>query len=72
MVYPNPSEGLISIRNNNIGLSVYKIYNVKGLLICKDEFVDATTINIADQPAGVYLLKIISGEDECSKIIVKL
>lgn len=72
LLYPNPSEGIVNLKTNVELLSQYEIYNVKGLLICGGEFLDTATIDIRNQPAGVYLLKVICGESVCSKIIVKL
>lgn len=73
-VYPNPTDGIINVKTNagNELLSRYELYNVKGLLLNKSEFQNEVTIDIGNQPAGVYLLKIISGDDMCSDIIVKL
>lgn len=72
LVYPNPSEGIVSLKMKSELLSQYEIYNVKGLLICRGKFLDATTIDIRNQPAGVYLLRVVSGDEVSGRIVVKI
>ena len=73
-VYPNPNEGRVNVKMEAYGgiLSRYEMYDVKGLLVCKGNFTDEVTINIENQRAGIYLLRIIGGENVFSKIILKL
>lgn len=74
-VYPNPNEGVINVEINddNVGLSSrYEVYDMRGLLLCRGEFIDVVKIDIGNQPTGTYLLKVIGEDNACVKMIVKL
>ena len=59
--------------NNDYDLSaVYQIYDNKGVLVKTYNYVGNQEIDISNNPAGVYLLRIIKGESVCSKVVVKL
>lgn len=74
-VYPNPTEG-----NFRIGLpykdvlthAYYILYDMTGMQIIEGRLnVDETEVDIGNMLDGVYLLKIILGEELFYKIIVK-
>ena len=74
-VYPNPNYGLFivsmpdSVRKSN---STYKLYDIESQLITEGALGKyETEIDVGNKPAGVYLLKIINGEDVISKIVLK-
>lgn len=74
-VFPNPNSGCFKIIvpvdkwDNN---SYYELYDVNGVRIATDNLCDKVTdVDIGNMPAGIYLLKIIIGDDELSKIILK-
>lgn len=73
-VYPNPTDGSFriimpeSIRNEHAS---YLIYDLSGVLLVEQALTDETDVDIGNMPNGVYLLKIINGEETFSKIIVK-
>lgn len=73
-VYPNPTDGSFkiimpeSIRSEH---SSYLIYDLNGVLLVEQVLADETDVDIGNMPNGVYLLKIINGEETFSKIIVK-
>lgn len=73
-VYPNPNNGIFKIIVNDDESSsvVYQIYDDKGVMIKTDCYVENRDIDISDNPAGIYLLRIIKGEKVCGKIVVKL
>ena len=58
--------------NEGTSSSQYEIYNVKGLLVDSGVFSDYSIINIENYTSGLYLIKIISRDKICSKVIVKL
>lgn len=67
---PNPATNSISI-NSSAALSRYEIYSVTGQLLHFKENVDDTTVNIADLPKGMYLLKAYSGRKTIVEPFVK-
>lgn len=75
-VYPNPTERCFKIVMPD-GVkheqSYYKLYDMNGVLLLDDKLHGKETeIDVGNYPSGVYLLKIVSGEDLISKIILKL
>ena len=73
-VYPNPNNGVFKIMVNDDELSsvVYQIFDDKGVMIKTDCYVENREIDISDNPAGAYLLRIIKGEYVSSEVVVKL
>lgn len=72
-VYPNPNEGVFDISVDDEEESiVVQIYNVNGVMVKNECLSEDKKMDITDNPAGVYLLRIIKGDDVCSRIVVKL
>lgn len=75
LVYPNPNKGLINIqlyRENEQDVIIYELYNNLGVLIKTEQFTNSIRVDISDNAAGIYLLKIITDEMMLNKIVVKL
>lgn len=72
-VYPNPNEGVFDISVDEEEESiVVQIYNVNGVMVKNEYLSEDKKMDITDNPAGIYLLRIIKGDDVCSRIVVKL
>lgn len=75
-IYPNPANGIFDVRLNSTSTLVdVKIYNSTGALILNKSFKNASvvSVDIADQPAGIYFVE-IKGTDAVigkKKIIVQ-
>ena len=73
LVYPNPTNGCFVV---NIGdetdAVLYQIYNAQGHLLQKGECLMNQKIDITNNPAGVYLLRIIKRECVYGCVVVKL
>jgi hypothetical protein len=62
-VYPNPSNGIFTLKLSvDSGQSSVEIYNVLGEQVYSQFSIDNSqfTINISNQPSGVYLYRVIS------------
>ena len=63
-VYPNPNNGQFTIQYSVTGENtVVEIYNVLGAEVYTSTFISSksgNTINISNQPAGIYLYRVIS------------
>ena len=74
-VYPNPSNGVFTIKLDvddiNTEHAGYEVYNNIGVLVKRDELIDETKIDITDNPAGVYLLRILKGDSVFCCVVVK-
>lgn len=72
-VYPNPNEGMFEISvDDDDDLVIIQIYNVNGVMVKNEYLSEDKKVDITDNPAGIYLLRIIKGDDVCSRIVVKL
>jgi hypothetical protein len=73
-IYPNPFTGPVTI---DMGESIHgsymlSIYNIQGSLIIQKEINESkTVINLSDLVPGSYLLKVNSGNNVQSKILIK-
>ena len=67
-VYPNPSNGqfTISAKSEELrGKSMVEVYNVLGEKVYSNSFTinnSQFTIDISNQPAGVYLYRVLCGD----------
>ena len=73
-VYPNPSDGVfvVNIKNDDYGSAVYQVFNAKGILVQNGMCAINREIDMSNNPAGVYLLRIIKGDSMWSCVVVKL
>lgn len=81
-VYPNPSSGIFNFQINNSQLTMdnagieIDIYNILGEKVHSQfSIVNSTlSIDISNQPVGIYIYKILSGEGRlisCGRIVVR-
>ncbi len=74
-VYPNPTFGVFHLfipAETRSKTATYELFDTSGLLMLGSQlYADETEIDIGDLPAGVYVLKIINGDDVLSKMILK-
>lgn len=57
-VYPNPSEGVITIGNENNDNSVVEVMNLEGKVVLTEEISTTSTIDLSANGTGVYLVKV--------------
>jgi len=62
-IYPNPSNGMITVINEKSANSDVEIYNLVGELVFKTAMNHQKTIDLSNQPKGVYMVK-MTGENE--------
>jgi hypothetical protein len=74
LVYPNPNKGsfMVDIKDNNEETASYLVFDATGTLVQKGECSINQMVDITNNPAGVYLLRIIKGEYVYSRVVVKL
>lgn len=74
MVYPNPNNGIfrIKLKNDEIeDMAEVYVYDNKGVLINSGKFAEETYVDISNNPAGVYLVRIVVEDKERSVIVLK-
>lgn len=70
--YPNPNSGLFTIKFENLSEGTIQIMDINGSLIySKDIKNKEVEINIQGQPAGIYIVKVQSGQKTFIKKIIK-
>ena len=72
LVFPNPSQGTINIALTSKVASTVEVYNVVGKLVyqAKPFNTQLITIDVNNQPNGVYFVSIKTGNDIVTKKIV--
>ena len=65
-VYPNPTDGLIKIEEKEV--ERIEVYNIVGQLIKKTK---ENVLDISDQEAGTYIIKVITASGINTKQIIK-
>jgi hypothetical protein len=71
--YPNPSTGILIIQSGSSELMDVKLYTLQGALVyVKADFQSGSVIDISNQPAGSYIIRINSSKGLTSKMIQKL
>ena len=69
VVYPNPVNDVLHFQSNEFSLiKAIKIYDLQGKLILE---VKNNTINVSNLSKGLYLVKILTGDREFTKKIIK-
>lgn len=66
-VYPNPSEGMFFVHPGE-PLIAFNLFNRVGSLIRHGRITDQEMIDITDQPAGIYILQVIT-EDGAERVV---
>ncbi|MBN8696531.1 MAG: PKD domain-containing protein [Bacteroidetes bacterium] len=70
-VYPNPSNGLFTVKMNATAKTVVEIYNVIGEVVYSTQLTNNTAVvDLSNNAAGVYTMKVISGNSTSVKQIV--
>lgn len=57
-IYPNPSEGLVNVTNENNANNVITVYNMVGEVILSHTAQKSTTIDLSSQGTGIYMVKV--------------
>ncbi len=74
-IYPNPTKELLNIRLKDIDIEkeiILQLYDTNGKLLKTNKTKDTkTTINLSNNAAGIYILKIISGNNKAEFSVVK-
>lgn len=70
-IYPNPNSGLFTIKLGNLSSGTIKIFNSNGNLIFTEPIIgEEIKVNIQNQPAGIYFIKIQSNKTIITKKII--
>ena len=74
-IYPNPTKGLLRVEitgdreNNPVSL---QLYDMSGkVLIQESNIVSSTTIDLSNQPAGIYILRLTAEKEKNEWKIIK-
>jgi len=70
-ISPNPTTGLITIHNQKPGEYQVKIVNAMGMGLQAERHTGDATLNISDQPAGIYVVMIQQQRYKTVRKVVK-
>ena len=73
-VFPNPNDGefVIGLENDGIEDASYQVFNAMGILVQDGKCSMNHKVDITNNPAGVYLLRIIKGGKVYACVVLKL
>jgi hypothetical protein len=60
-VFPNPAQDFVTIKSPNNTNGNYQIYNALGKIVSENSFNGTEIINVSEIPAGIYFIKLQSG-----------
>lgn len=69
-IYPNPTNGQITIETQTHNASTVEVVNVIGEVILRDDFSNSKLLDLSDFQDGIYLIKVSSGDEVFVKKIV--
>jgi len=72
LIYPNPSTGIFQIKNDDLKITAVEIYNVMGekIYASSKNAENNLTIDISNQPKGIYFVTVYEGTKMYNKKIV--
>ncbi len=74
-IYPNPTKGLLRVEINSNGASKpvsLQVYDMSGRMLLQESNVaSSTTVDLSNQPAGTYILQLISDTEKNEWKIIK-
>ena len=73
-IYPNPTKGVLKVEIPDIGdiKPTLVVYNLQGKqLVHKTVSNQISTINLSVHPAGMYIMKIVNGQESLDWKIIK-
>jgi hypothetical protein len=72
LLFPNPSEGKVSISSNHKQKTDYFLYNEMGSVILNGKFSHHENLDLSRLPSGIYCIKLESqNKIETQKLIIK-
>jgi hypothetical protein len=73
-LFPNPSPGIVQINPGTLDIDGVRVFDITGRLVYSAENLEtldsATGIDLRDQSPGVYLVRILVGEDQVTRRLV--
>ncbi len=72
LLFPNPTEGKISMASNNTQQTDYFLYNEMGTILLKGSFSKQENLDLSNLPSGIYCIKLgFQNNVETHKLIIK-
>ena len=73
-LFPNPSSGIVQIDPGTLDVDGVRVFDITGRLVYSAENFESlesvTGIDLRDQPPGVYLVRLLVGEDQVTRRVL--
>ena len=69
-VYPNPSEGIVTVTNDNGTANTINVYDMVGNVVLSKDVSTSTTIDLSSVGTGMYVVKVSSDNGTFTENIV--
>lgn len=71
-IYPNPSQGIVNVSNNNNASNAIVVYDMLGQVILTKEANTATTLDLSGNGTGVYLVEVSNNNGSMvERVVIK-
>lgn len=71
-IYPNPSQGIVNVSNNNNASNTIVVYDMLGQVVLTKEATSATTLDLSGNGTGVYLVEVSNNNGSMvERVVIK-
>ena len=71
-IYPNPSQGIVNVSNNNNASNAIVVYDMLGQVILNKDANTATTLDLSENGTGVYLVEVSNNNGSMvERVVIK-
>jgi Secretion system C-terminal sorting domain len=72
-ITPNPNNGIFKINLNEVSQGTIAVTDLYGFTVYKSEFKNQNEfeMNLQDNPKGIYIVKVVSGDQTYTSKIIK-
>lgn len=69
-IFPNPTKSKLTIKSSKSDITGIEMYNILGTKVLTDNILNNDVVDVSNLSAGVYLLKVFSGNNSVTKRVI--